>query len=70
MVRTSNATYVMVEPVPHVGFVIELAREVVGKLQQKSPGQLEEVWHDDLEEATIYRVKEVKSVKGTPLSLR
>jgi 4-amino-4-deoxy-L-arabinose transferase-like glycosyltransferase len=70
MVRTSNATYVMVEPVPHVGFVIELAREVVGELQQKSPGQLEEVWHDDLEEATIYRVKEVKSVKGTPLSLR
>jgi len=70
MVRTSNATYVMVEPIPHAGFVIELAREVVGKLQQESPGQLEEVWHDDSEEATIYRVKEVRSAKGTPLSLR
>jgi 4-amino-4-deoxy-L-arabinose transferase-like glycosyltransferase len=70
MVRTSNAIYVMVDPVPRAGFVIELAREVVGKIQQESPGQLEEVWHDDSEEATIYRVREVKSAKGTPLSLR
>ena len=70
MVRTSNATYVMVEPIPRAGSVIDLAREAVGKLQRESPGQLEEVWHDDLEEATIYRVREVKSVKGTPLSLR
>ena len=70
MVRTSNAKYLMVEPIPHAGFVVELAREAVGKLQQESPGQLEEVWHDDSEETTIYRVREVKSVKGTPLSLR
>ena len=70
MVRTSNATYVMVEPIPLAGSVIDLARESVGKLQRESPGQLEEVWHDDSEEATIYRVREVKSVKGTPLSLR
>jgi hypothetical protein len=70
MVRTSNATYVMVEPIPRAGFIIELAREAVRKLQQESPGQLEEVWHDGSEEATIYRVREVKSAKGTPLSLR
>jgi hypothetical protein len=60
----------MVELVPDLKFVIDLAREAVGKLQQESPGQLEEVWHDDSEEATIYRVREVKSLKGTPLSLR
>ncbi len=70
MVRTSNAAYVMVEPYPPGEFLSDLAREAVGKLQLDSPGQLEEVWHDDSEEATIYRVREVKSVKGTSLSLR
>jgi hypothetical protein len=70
MVRTSNAAYVMLESVPGNEILADLAREVVGKLQQDSPGQLDEVWHDDSEEATIYRVREVKSVKGTPLSLR
>ena len=70
MVRTSNAKYILVEPIPRAGFVIELARDAVVKIQQESPGQLEEVWHDDSEDATIYRVREVKSAKGTPLSLR
>ena len=70
MVRTSNATYVMVEPIPRAGSVIDRARKALGKLQRESPGQLEKVWHDDSEEATIYRVREVRSVKGTPLSLR
>jgi 4-amino-4-deoxy-L-arabinose transferase-like glycosyltransferase len=69
MVRTSNAAYVMVEPMRNK-IQTDLAREAVGKLQQDSPGQLEEVWHDDSEGTTIYRVREVKSVKGTPLSLR
>jgi len=70
MVRTSNAAYVMVEPYPPGEWVSNLAHEAVGKLQQDSPGQLEEVWHDDSEKATIFRVREVKSAKGTPLSLR
>jgi len=70
MVRTSNAAYVMLELVPGNEFMADPAREAVGKLQQDSPGQLEEVWHDDAEKATIYRVREVKSAKGTPLSLR
>jgi len=70
MVRTSNAAYVMLESIPRNEILADLAREAVGKLQQESPGQLEEVWRDDSEEATIYRVREVKSVKGTPLSLR
>jgi len=70
MIRTSNAAYVMVESVPSNKDLADRAREAVGKLQQDSPGQLEEVWHDDSEEATIYRVGEVKSLKGTPLSLR
>jgi hypothetical protein len=59
----------MVEPMKN-NYQVSLAREAVGKLQRDSPGQLEEVWHDDLEGATIYRVRDVKSAKGTPLSLR
>jgi hypothetical protein len=70
MVRTSNAAYVMLESVPRNEMAVNLAREAFSKLQQESPGQLEQVWHDDLEGATIYRVREVKSAKGTPLSLR
>jgi hypothetical protein len=70
MVRTSNAKYVMVDSIPYNGIMTDLAREVVEKMQQDIPGQLEEVWRDDLEETTIYRVREVKNVKGTPLSLR
>ena len=70
MVRTSNAAYLMLESIPRNEILADLAREAVGKLQQDSPGQLEEVWHDESEEATIYRVKEVRSAKGTPLSLR
>ncbi len=70
VIRTSNATYVMVEAVPRMRIVIDLVHEAVKKLQKDSPGQLEEVWHDNFEEATIYRVREVKSAKGTPLSLR
>jgi 4-amino-4-deoxy-L-arabinose transferase-like glycosyltransferase len=70
MVRTSNAAYVMLEPVSRNEILADLSREAVRKLQQESPGQLEEVWHDDSEGATIYRVKEVRSAKGTPLSLR
>jgi hypothetical protein len=60
----------MVDYAPRTGNLTDLARAAVEKLQRDSPGQLEEVWHDDSEEATIYRVKEVKSMKGTPLSLR
>jgi hypothetical protein len=70
MIRTSNAEYVMVDSIPYNGIMTNLAREAVEKMQEDSPGQLEEVWRDDSEEATIYRVREVKSVKGTPLSLR
>jgi len=70
MVRTSNAMYVMVEPNPRARSEINLAREAIGMLQRESPGQLEKVWHDDSEDATIYRVREVRSAKGTPLSLR
>jgi hypothetical protein len=70
IIRTSNAAYVMLESVPRLRAVVGLARETVGKLQRDSPGQLEEVWHDESEEATIYRVREVRSAKGTPLSLR
>jgi hypothetical protein len=70
MVRTSNAAYVMLESASRNKNAADLAREGVGKLQQESPGQLEQVWHDDFEGATIYRVREVKSAKGTPLSLR
>jgi hypothetical protein len=70
LVRTSNAAYVMVEPYPPGEWLSDLALEAINKLQQDSPGQLEEVWHDYSEEATIYRVREVKSVKGTSLSLR
>jgi len=69
MVRTSKAAYVMIEPMGNK-IQADLAREAVGELQQDSPGQLEEVWHDDSEEATIYLVREVKSVEGTPLSFR
>jgi hypothetical protein len=70
LIRSSNAEYVMVEAVPRLKILAVLTREDVGKLRKDSPGQLEEVWHDDSEEATIYRVREVKRVKGTPLSLR
>jgi hypothetical protein len=70
MIRTSNAEYVMVDSIPYNGIMTDLAREAVTNLQQKSPGQLEEVWRDDSEKTTIYRVREVKTVKGTPLSLR
>jgi hypothetical protein len=70
MIRASNAAYVMLESVPHMKTEVDFAREELRKLQLDSPGQLEEVWHDESEGATIYRVKEVKSVKGTPLSLR
>jgi hypothetical protein len=70
MIRTSNAEYVMVDSIPYNGIMTDLAREAVEKMQQDSPGQLEEVWHDESEKATIYRVREVKTVKGTPLSLR
>jgi len=70
VIRTSNAEYVMVEPVPRVKYVIDLAYEALKQLQKDSPGQLEEVWRNESEEATIYKVREVKSAKGTPLSLR
>jgi hypothetical protein len=70
MVRTSNAAYVMVESVQGNEILAELAREAIGKLQKDGSGQLEEVWHDDSEGTTIYQVREVKSAKGTPLSLR
>ena len=70
VIRTSNAAYVMVEPVPRVKYVIDLAYEALKQLQKDSPGQLEEVWRNESEEATIFKVREVKSAKGTPLSLR
>jgi len=70
MIRASNAAYVMLESVPQMKSAVDIAREDLRILQRDSPGQLEEVWHDDSEEATIYRVREVKSAKGTPLSLR
>jgi hypothetical protein len=70
MIRASNAAYVMLESVPHMKTGVDIAREELRKIQLGSPGQLEEVWHDDSEEATIYRVREVKSAQGTPLSLR
>jgi hypothetical protein len=70
MIRTSKASYMMVESNPKFPVMIEHARRAVKMMQQESPGQLEEVWRDESEEATIYRVREVKSVKGTALSLR
>jgi hypothetical protein len=70
MARTSNAAYVMVEPYPRGRFMIDHLREAVGKLQEEIPGLLEEVWHDESEDVTIYRVREVRSAKGTSLSLR
>jgi hypothetical protein len=70
MIRVSNSTYVMLESIPQMKTAVDIARDDLRKLQRDSPGQLEEVWHDDSEEATIYRVREVKSAKGTPLSLR
>ena len=69
MVRTSNAAYVMVEPMRN-NIQAALAREALENLQRDSPGQLEEVWYNESEEATIYRVRDVMSAKGTPLSLR
>jgi hypothetical protein len=60
----------MVESNPKFPVMIEHARRAVKMMQQESPGQLEEVWHDESEESTIYRVRELKSAKGTPLSLR
>jgi hypothetical protein len=70
MIRASNAAYVMLEPVTSSEHLADDARELVEQMQRHSPGQLEEVWRDDSEGATIYRVREVKSVEGTPLSLR
>jgi hypothetical protein len=70
MIRTSKASYIMVESNPKFPVMIEHARRAVKMMQQESPGQLEEVWHDESEESTIYRVRELKSAKGTPLSLR
>jgi hypothetical protein len=60
----------MVDSIPFNSIMSDIAREAVADLQQKIPGQLEEVWRNDSEKATIYRVREVKSVKGTPLSFR
>jgi hypothetical protein len=68
--RTSKASYMMVESNPKFPVMIDHARRAVKMMQQESPGRLEEVWRDESEEATIYRVREVESVKGTPLSLR
>jgi hypothetical protein len=70
MIRTSNAAYVMVESYPRRILTDALLRDAVGMLQKNSPGQLEVVWRDDLDEATIYQVREVTNLKGTPLSLR
>ena len=70
IVRTSNAAYVMLEPVSRNEIQADLSREAVRKLKQESPGQLEEVGHDDSEKTTIYRVRVEKTVKGTPFSLR
>jgi hypothetical protein len=60
----------MVESNPKFPVMLEHARRAVNMMKQESPGQLEEVWRDASEEATIYKVREVKSAKGTPLSLR
>jgi hypothetical protein len=70
MIRTSKASYMMVESNPKFPVMLEHARKAVNMLQQESPGQLEEVWRDESEEATIYRVREVKIVKDTPMILR
>lgn len=70
MIRAANATYLMLESVPRMREIADSAREAVRKLQRDSPGQLEEVWNDESEKATIFRVREVKSAKGTPLGLR
>jgi hypothetical protein len=65
MIRASNAAYVMLEPVTSNEHLADDARELVEKMRRNSPGQLEEVWRDDSEGATIYKVREVKSAKGT-----
>ena len=70
MIRTSKASYMMVESNPKFPVMIEHARKAVKMMQQDSPGQLEEVWRDESEEATIYRVREAKSGESTPLSPR
>jgi len=70
MIRTSRASYMMVESNPKFPVMIEHARKAVKMMQQDSPGQLEEVWRDESEEATIYRVREAKTGESTPLSLR
>jgi hypothetical protein len=70
MIRTSKASYIMVESNPKFPVMLEHVRKAVNMLQQESPGQLEEVWRDESEEATIYRVREVKIVKETPMILR
>jgi hypothetical protein len=70
LIRTSKASYMMVESNPKFPVMLEHARRAVNMMKQDSPGQLEEVWRDASEEATIYKVREVKSAKGTPLSLR
>ena len=70
MIRTSRASYMMVESNPKFPVMIEHARRAVKMMQQDSPGQLEEVWRDESEEATIYRVREAKSGESTPLSPR
>jgi len=70
IIRTSNAAYVMLESVPSNEPLADFAREAVEMMQRDSPGQLEEVWRDDSEGATIYRVGEVKRVEGTPPGLR
>jgi hypothetical protein len=59
----------MLEPVGNKDLA-DLVREAMEKMKHDSPGQLEVAWHDDSEKTTIYRVREVKSAKGTPLSLR
>jgi hypothetical protein len=70
LIRTSKASYMMVESNPKFPVMLEHARSALKMMQKESPGQLEEVWRDASEEATIYRVREVKRLKGTPLSLR
>ena len=70
LIRTSKASYMMVESNPKFPVMIEHARKAVKMMQQDSPGQLEEVWRDESEEATIYRVREAKSGESTPLSPR
>jgi len=57
ILRASKASVLMIEPFPGAQPLEELYRDAVKELSEKHPGLLKEVWRDDAESSTIYRVK-------------